>query len=314
MNHRFSKGVALITAMLVVSLASVLAVSLVDHLNFDTQRSSNLFRLDQAQQFNRASADISRGLLMLDRNEANDYDDLADLELFNSQMASFPIEGGSVATSIADLTACFNLNNLASQDMARYQNQYRRLLGQLGVNSAQQAILVDSLIDWVDSDDQSRDYGAEYDFYLGQQPAYRTANDLLTSVSELRLIRGYNNEVIEQIREHVCVLPSSSSTININTASREVIESIDGLSGQGDNVIKQREDATFESASEFQTYVTQTLQINQFNNEGIQAYSEYFLLRSETTLGNSSTAMYSIIYRNQSNGRSNIIRQTRGEL
>ena len=45
-NPNHQSGVALITALLVVSLATILAVSLVSHLYFDIRRTSNILRLD----------------------------------------------------------------------------------------------------------------------------------------------------------------------------------------------------------------------------------------------------------------------------
>ncbi len=315
MLHK-QQGVALITAMLVVSLATIVAVSLLDHLNFDTQRTANILRLDQTLIYNHAAVDVSRELLRLDLDQSNKYDDLNDINLFNTQMAAFPIEGGSISTAIIDLQSCFNLNNLSPEASNPDQQKalYRKLLEFAGVDAGLAATLTDSLIDWIDSDDLSLQNGAEYDYYLGLQPAYRSANQQLSSISELRLVRGYTQEVYDLVRPFVCVVPSLNTGININTASQEVIKSFAQLESHAEKIIEEREQQSFDTMQSFNDFAKQTLNIKTLDQNGLQVYSEYFLLRSETTLGTNSSVLYSILYRNQSNGITELLRQARGTL
>lgn len=310
------QGVALITAMLVVSLATILAVSLLDHLNFDTQRTANILRLDQTLLYNRAAVEVSRELLKLDLQQSNQFDDLNDISLFNTQMAAFPIEGGHIATEISDLQSCYNLNNLSpdASNADQQKERYRKLLGFIGIEAHLINSLTDSLIDWIDSNDQSLQNGAEYDYYLGMLPAYRSANQPLSSISELRLIRDYTQEVFDIIRPYVCVVSTLNTAININTASQEVIKSFPQLEEHAEKIIQEREDQSFDTMQSFNDFAKQTLDIKTLDQNGLQVYSEYFLLRSETTLGSHSSVLYSILYRNQSNGTTELIRQARGTL
>src|SRR5262249_40885991 len=48
----------------------------------------------------------------------------------------------------------------------------------------------DSIIDWIDSDDDPRPNGAESSYYLGLSPPYRCKNGPLDSVEELLLVKG----------------------------------------------------------------------------------------------------------------------------
>lgn len=314
--NRPQSGVALITAMLVVSLAGILSISLLEQLNYDTQRTLNLFRMEQSHLYNTAAADITRGLLRLDVTNNNQHDTLEEIELFNGNMSSYPVEGGSASMQIADRQSCFNLNSVSPENSNAVQQQqmYLRLLSTLGIDPSLRQSLLDSLVDWVDEDSDRRDYGAEYGEYLNQQPPYRSANTAMSSISELRLIKGYSNDVFETLRPFVCVRPITSIAININTASAEVIESVDGLAGFSEQIMTEREGSPFDTIDTFQNYVRTTLQVQQFNSNGIQVYSEYFLLRSSTTLGNSSHSLYSVIFRDQNNGDTHIIRQARDEL
>lgn len=315
-------GVALITALLVVSLASILAASLVQHLHYDTRRTENLLRLDQAELYNGNAVQFARSLLRLDRAVNNQYDTLAEYSEKNEQV--FPVTGGGVSAKMLDQQGCFNLNNLSATnpDLAIQKARFARLLGQRGVNSTLHETLIDSLIDWLDANDITEPQGAEFDYYIGLEKPYRTANRLMTSPSELRLVKGYNEEILEKIQAYICVLPAVNTAININTASAEMLESIAGLAGHGAQIIADRDgaadntedDAPFTTINEFEVYARDKLQLQNFNAQGLQVYSEYFMMQSHTNLGAGDIRLYSLIYRNQSDGSSEIIYQSRGTL
>jgi len=320
------QGVALITALLVVSLATVLAVSLVDQLHYDLRRTENILRLDQAQLYNINAVEFSMVLLKLDRDENNEFDSIEDIQLFNDQAAMFPVQGGSVSANIKDLQSCFNLNNLSktNPDIEKHRTQFITLLGNLEVESNLHAMLADSLIDWLDTDDINEPQGAEFDYYIGLEKPYRTANDLMISPSELRLVKGYTDEVIEQIKDEICVLPDVNTGININTASSKMLESIKDLKNHGDAIITRRDgageegdiedDEPFEKLEDFTRFVKDTLKVEKFESKGLQTYTEYFLLQSKTQLGAGDVKLFSMINRDQSNGTTELIRQSSGAL
>lgn len=317
-------GVALITALLVVSLATILAVSLVDHLHYDIRRTENILRLDQAQLYNTNAIEFGMGLLKLDFDLNNKYDSFEEYSEANEQI--FPITGGQISAMILDLQSCFNLNRLSrtSPVFADSRSSYITLLAQLGVEPTQHNLLTDSLVDWLDTDDISETNGAEFDYYIGLEKPYRSANSLLVSPSELRLVKGYTQEVIDLIEDHICVLPNINTAINVNTASAEMLESIKGLSGHGEQIIKDRDasaettedDAPFTRLEDFETYVKNTLKVKpkDFDTKQVQVYSEYFLLKSTTYIGAGDITLFSIIYRDQSDGKTQVILQSRGAL
>ena len=53
-----------------------------------------------------------------------------------------------------------------------------------------------AIVDWVDPDDDTRDGGAESDYYLGLGNPYRCKNGPLNSVEELLLVRGVSPQVL----------------------------------------------------------------------------------------------------------------------
>ena len=50
--------------------------------------------------------------------------------------------------------------------------------------------IADAIMDWIDEDDEPREYGAEYDYYQNLQPPYSPKNGPLDTVEELLLVRG----------------------------------------------------------------------------------------------------------------------------
>ncbi|VAW69479.1 General secretion pathway protein K [hydrothermal vent metagenome] len=315
-------GVALITALLVVSLATILAVSLVSHLYYDIRRTENILRLDQARLYNANALEFGMSLLRQDRIQNNEYDTLLEYSINNEQ--AYPVEGGQVFAKITEQQGCFNLNNLSktAAELAKNRSLYTRLLNSLSIDVALQSTLVDSLVDWLDADDISEPQGAEFDYYIGLDIPYRTANTLMYSPSELRLVKGYSADVIERLGQHVCALPAINTGININTASAEVLDSIEGLSKQGARIVNDRDgtantqddDSPFIKIEDFTAYVKSSLKVNNLNPKGLQIYSEYFLLESGTQLGAGDIRQYNLIYRNQSDGKTKLIRKTGGAL
>src|SRR5690606_9440832 len=92
--------------------------------------------------------------------------------------------------------------------------QFRRLLQLLELDER----LVNALLDWLDPDINARfPEGAEDDHYLRLEPPYRAANAPLTHVSELRLVAGYEAEVVARLRPYVTALPQATA-LNVNTA------------------------------------------------------------------------------------------------
>ena len=55
--------------------------------------------------------------------------------------------------------------------------------------------VADAILDWMDEDDEVRDYGAEASYYQGLSPPYRP-NGPLDTVEELLLVRGVTPQLM----------------------------------------------------------------------------------------------------------------------
>lgn len=88
---------------------------------------------------------------------------------------------------LQDESVRLNLNILTLAD-AYVENGGRTLLMALPNMTEDVA---DSILDWIDDDDEAREYGCEFnDYYKGLNPAYTPKNGPLDSVEELLLVRG----------------------------------------------------------------------------------------------------------------------------
>lgn len=99
-----------------------------------------------------------------------------------------PVENSptsAIRYGLMDESAKLNLNLLLSLKLEDDQIQ-DMLLNIPGMTIE----LVDAILDWIDSDDTMRPYGAESDTYEGMSPPYSAKNGPLESLDELLMVRG----------------------------------------------------------------------------------------------------------------------------
>lgn len=56
--------------------------------------------------------------------------------------------------------------------------------------------IADAILDWVDGDEEEREYGCEAGYYTGQNPPYSTKNGPVDSLDELLLVRGVTPQLL----------------------------------------------------------------------------------------------------------------------
>ena len=91
--------------------------------------------------------------------------------------------GTLVRYGLAEETAKFNLNTIRNYPKSQQQTTLLKLPGMT-------EDIADAILDWLDSDDDPRLYGAESDYYLSLNPPYMAANGRLNSLDELLQVRG----------------------------------------------------------------------------------------------------------------------------
>ena len=132
---------------------------------------------------------------------------------------------------LEDESARINLNALLLAD-TYVTNGGRTLLMALPGMSEDVA---DSILDWIDEDDDTREYGAEYDYYQSLDPPYSPKNGPLDTVEELLLIRGVFPQLLfgQDANRNGMVDPSETGLINngANTANQAMTPPATAMTG-----------------------------------------------------------------------------------
>jgi len=324
---RKQRGVAIITALLVVTIAATISVTISTRLQLDVRRTGNLITIDQGYYYALFAEDYSLTLIK-DQDKLNVLVD--NLREFGHFKQVFPVEGGTVEGKVTDLNSCININALmngAAVDPVT-EDRLKRLLNNAGISGNP----TQAIADWIDSgvtDTTTTPDGAEDGYYLNLEKPYRTANSPLYSVSELRLVRGFeDNESYDAALRlsknfsanekfpaapSLCALTADSKSINVNTATAEVLQSLDsGMTPSiVENIIQQRIQSPYNNIGDFTSSSNLATIIK--NTDYLVTESEYFLLRTRAEIGSANMIMYSIIHRDAS-GKAEVVYRTQRTL
>jgi len=266
--------VALITVMLILSLATILAVSMSSRQQLDIHRSANVFNFEQAYQYILGAESWAKQVLLRDSID-NKTDSMKDD--WATVLPPLPIEGGKMSGKIEDLQARFNINNLVfdGKPQKLYVDRFKRLLRNIELNEDMVAVM----IDWVDLNQETGFSGAEDNEYLNLSPAYRTANQTMADISELLLLKGVDMESYEKLLPYVCVLKSNTD-INVNTASAEVLSSIvkNITLEDAKTLVEDRNKEIYKKLDDFIQHPV--LKEKKVNKEGLSVSSDYYQLNS----------------------------------
>lgn len=216
------RGVALLTALLVLALASVVAWGLVSNAQRSLAAASAGARGLQARLVARGMEEFALAALARDELLSPGIDHLG--EAWAGSLPPLPFDRGFVSARLSDLNGRFNLNSLVRADGSAdplAQQRFERLLLALDLP----ATLVAPLTDWIDPDTQSLPGGAEDLDYLRATPGYRCPNRPLRDVSELVGLAGLDAETWKRLQPMVSALPRTS-VLNLNTAPWPVLAAI----------------------------------------------------------------------------------------
>lgn len=272
------RGVAIVLAMGVVALAALAATAILVSQSTWARQLELSASHAQAQRIDQAGLDWARAVLGDDRR-ANQVDYLG--EPWALQLPPMPVENGSLAGHIDDQQGRFNLNNLVRDGQADLPHiaQFHRLLATLSLSPS----LADSLVDWIDADNEARPQGAEDRYYLSQAAPHLSANRPLTDLAELALVRGFDADARERLRPFVSALPRATP-VNVNTASAEVLSAVvEALSlDDARALVARRQQGYFREPAEF---VSQLPRGSNAANEDIAVSSDYFIATMAVTIG-----------------------------
>ena len=288
------RGVAILTAMLVVALGTMIAVNLMWKASLDLRRTTSALAADQGLMYLQGAEAWAGDILRQDQVDSIESDHLG--EIWAAELPPIPVDGGVISGRVEDLQGRFNINNLVTpqgeeDEIAR--RQFERLLEMLELDPS----LAGVAVDWLDPDSETKfPFGAEDDVYSGFDPPYRASNTVITSPSELMAMSGFELESYRLLLPYVTALPSGT-TLNVNTASDVLLASLsDDIDlSRGAALIEERGGADFPdiSASFEGDVEPEVLQ-------RIDGVSQYFLLTASVAIGTNQFTMYSVLQRDNS--------------
>ena len=275
---RTQLGIALVTAMLIVAIAAAIAAQIAFAHQIWFRQMENVADRDATDWLRRGALHWA-SLALLEDAAQNSIDHLG--ETWAMALPTLPVEGGAIKVSIEDAQARFNLNSIAGQDPTSLANLevLKRLLEGLRLDPQ----LANAVADWIDTNSDARAGGAEDIDYLNLNPPYRAANRPMASVDELRLVRGFDAQTARALLPYVTVLPVATNTINVNTASPQVLAAlVDRLDlPTAQRIADARGGKPFNNAGEFNSRLLPLLP----PAAGMSVKTDYFLVTLDTSIG-----------------------------
>src|ERR1035437_7967876 len=265
--NRSEGGIALIIVMISIMVLTILAAGFAYSMRVETKLARNANSEAELEWLGRSGVEYARWVLANSRaNPMQPYDSLDQpwatgsgwLGPTNAPIAEVQnpvtLGGGSFNWKIVDLESKFNINSPEPV----LQQVLPQALTLMGVDAGEATPIVNSILDWLDPDDQPHVEGAENEHQRNLQPPYAAKNGPIDDISELLLIKGVTPEIYSGISAAdyqpnyfsqqrgrfgqaaaampvVSVgltnlfTPLSTGTININTASPEVLQLIPGI-------------------------------------------------------------------------------------
>ncbi|MCI0436050.1 MAG: type II secretion system minor pseudopilin GspK [Gemmatimonadetes bacterium] len=301
------RGVALITAIVLVAIATVLAVHIGTRASLDLRRTAGLIALDQAWHV-ALGAEAWAAEVLREDLEDSQTDHLG--ERWAQPIPPLPVDGGTVRGGLEDMQGRFNLNSLLGNDGTVNEpsvERFQRLLENVDADRRWARIMAD----WLDADTvPGFPDGAEDGNYLAQNPPYRAANGPVTTISEMMALPGMTLEEYLRIRPYVAALPVSAG-INICTAAAPVLAALaEGGTDFGDaeSLVANRRDGCFPTIADLQA----TLSDDEFRalQPAISESSNWFRAVTAVSIGTSELTLYSLIERNSAGGSRTVLRST----
>jgi general secretion pathway protein K len=304
---RRQRGIALLTAIVLVSLATILAVSIAFGTALTARRSASTFTVEQGLEVGRFAEAVAAELLADDARKSTgpSAEDTPRDTWAQNYPATEVAPDVTLEAQLLDDSGKFNLNSLVDAqgqpDKASIAI-FERLLEAVDVDKR----LAQYVVDWIDPE-QTTSGGAEDDTYTRLQPGYRTPDGWITSVSELMALPELGREKYLQLLPYVTALPPSSRTINVCFAGDRLLDAVEGaLTGsavqtntRSPQALVQGRAGTgcFPSIAALTTNTTLVGADKTAMIAKLSTQSTYFRLQTRVSIGTTRFALYSLLER-----------------
>ncbi|HEY5020758.1 MAG TPA: type II secretion system minor pseudopilin GspK [Steroidobacteraceae bacterium] len=310
MSGRAQRGIALLTAIVLVAIAAVLATAIAFASAMSARRASTVFGADQSLLV--AEGAEAMAAYVLKQSGPSSTQDALNQPWARSYGPYQLLPGVTLDfLQLEDQQGKFNINNLApgGTTNATSITEFQRLLALLGLESKWAPLIAD----WIDTNDTPNfPDGAEDSVYLGQSPPYRTANLPVTSISELLALPGFGRDRYIRLLPYISALPPGSA-LNVCTASGLILDAISGKDEYAANppqlLARRQQEGCFPTLTVFQASLGSQQQVAGATPLGQR--SSYFRLRTFITIGTARFTLYSLLQRDGA-GQIHVVLRTFG--
>jgi general secretion pathway protein K len=304
------RGVILMSALILVALAVVIAATLFFETAMSARRAVASFSMEQALQLGQGAEALAAYGLREDKNQDDTPQDSWAQPYGPVEVAP---EVGLEAL-VTDEQARFNINTLLNADGTHNENAlkvFRRLLELCELEPRWASLLVD----WLDPNVLPESDGGEDSLYTSQMPPHRAGNLLVTSISELQQLPGFTRELYVKLAPHITALPPTANLVNVCTADGFVLDALFALSTRSQNSVEYSRQTPAALALLRRNGCFPKRTLLAANEPGMQALvgerSSYFRLHTWIRIGTAQFALYSLMYRD-ANGQARSVARSFG--
>lgn len=250
------RGFALVVTLLVTALLVALVVEFISDVYVDTSARQNYVDGQQASILAESGVTGAIGMLKVTLAMQNDYTSLLDSW---AKPIDFPDETGNLRVTIEEENGKLNLNSVVGPNgefYSAYADAASRLLQVLKLPASD---LLDSLADWIDTNDLPKPGGGESAYYGSLKPPLAANNGPLLTLEELAMVKGFDSRTFSQVAPFATVYKESGDVayVNINTAPKEVLLALDAKMTETlvERIIDYRKVTPFKNVGELSSRV-----------------------------------------------------------
>ncbi|HEX5462358.1 MAG TPA: type II secretion system minor pseudopilin GspK [Steroidobacteraceae bacterium] len=226
-SRRHQRGVALLVAILLVALGTIIAAAMAYNNAMTARRAAGTFAFDQALLVAEGGEALAAYGLALQAKMNATY--IGPDQAWNRPFPPTEVAPGvTLEAYMQDMQGRFNINNLVNKDGETPNPTavavFQRLLQRLDMDPK----WADLVVDWIDQDSTPLSDGGEDSVYMEMDPPYRTANMPVTSISELMALPGFTRADFDKLAPHIVALPIGTK-VNVCSADGYVLDALTGV-------------------------------------------------------------------------------------
>ncbi|MEO6921689.1 MAG: type II secretion system minor pseudopilin GspK [Collimonas sp.] len=319
MNRRFrnrstQRGVAVVTALLLTTLAITIVASLFWQQQVQMRSVENQRLQLQKNWIMRGSLDWA-GMILRASGRQFQYDDLGQpwaVPLAETRLDQYAEDGAAagdaadavLSGNIIDAQSRYNLNNLSTNGVPVPDEvaAFKRLLTYLRLSTTLATAAAQAIA-------QAQPVTAP----TGQQSPAASSNGTmpLLLVDDLLAVPGFTPDIVRQLQDYVVLLPwtGAATPVNVNTAPAEVLASrfVNLSLAQANSLVAARRTAPFTDVANLNAQMSNLFGISVPPTANIAVSSNFFLVYGKIHMGRAALNTVSLLQRGTNGSSTNIV-------